>query len=195
MRANLLRMDRVYRARTAAIARLGVFALLFASAPALAQGVRGSAQVVFSVTSTLHDFEGTAGSVAVTPSQAADGTWSADVSVAVAAMKTGNGRRDGDMRKMLDAAHHPQIRARFREVEPEKVRSSGVLPFLLQIRTVERPVKATVQNWRQNEREASFDAAFDVSLKSFQLEAPSRFFLTVGDTVRVSVHVKLERAS
>jgi polyisoprenoid-binding protein YceI len=158
-------------------------------------GACGSAQVSFTISSTLRDFEGTAGSVAVTPSQGADGTWSADVSVSVAAMKTGNGWRDADMREMLDAAHHPQIRGRFRDVEPEKVRSSGVLPFVLQIRTVEHPVKATVQNWRQSERAASFDAAFDVSLKSFQLEAPSRFFLTVGDTVRVTVHVKLERAN
>jgi polyisoprenoid-binding protein YceI len=175
------------------LARLCLLALLFASAPALAEGVRGSARVSFSVTSTLHDFEGTAGSVAVALSQGAEGAWSADVSVPVAAMKTGNRRRDDDMRKMLDAARHPQIRARFRDVEPEKVRSTGVLPFVLQIRTVERPVKAVVRNWRQSEREASFDAAFDVSLESFQLEAPSRFFLTVGDTVRVTVHVTLER--
>jgi hypothetical protein len=96
---------------------------------------------------------------------------------------------------MLDAARHPQIRARFRDLDPEKVRSSGVLPFLLQIRSVERPVKATVRNWRQSERAASFDAAFEVSLKSFELEAPSRFFLTVGDAVRVSVRVKLERTN
>lgn len=181
--------------RRSAIARLCLCALLFASGPALAQDVRGSAQVSFSVTSTLHDFQGTAGPVAVALSQGADGAWSADVSVAVAGMKTGNGRRDRDVRKMLDAERHPQIRGRFRGVDPEAVRSSGVLPFVLQIRTVEHPVKAAVRNWRQSEREASFDAAFDVSLESFQLEAPSTFFLTVGDTVRVTVHVTLQRAT
>jgi polyisoprenoid-binding protein YceI len=171
-----------------------LFALLFAAAPALAQGVRGSAQVSFSVTSTLHDFQGTAGPVALAISQGEDGAWSADASVPVAGMETGNRRRDRDMRVMLDAERHPQIRARFRDVQPEAVRSSGVLPFVLRIRTVERPVKAVVRNWRQSEREASFDASFEVSLESFQLEAPSRFFLTVGDTIRVTVHVKLERA-
>src|SRR5262245_4552639 len=181
--------------RRSAILRVLIFIFLFASAPALAQEVRGSAQISFTVTSTLHDFEGTAGSAALALSQAAGAAWSADVSVPVAAMKTGNGWRDSDMRQMLDAEHHPQIRARFRDLDPEKVRSSGVLPFVLQIRTVERPVKATVKNWRQSERAASFDAAFDVSLKSFQLEAPSRFFLTVGDEVHVVVHVKLEKAS
>jgi hypothetical protein len=99
------------------------------------------------------------------------------------------------MREMLGAAQHPLIRGRFRDLDPEKVRSSGVLPFVLQIRTVERPVRATVKNWRQSEREASFDAAFDVSLQSFQLEAPERFFLSVDDTVRVTVHATLERGA
>jgi hypothetical protein len=75
----------------------------------------------------------------------------------------------------------------------EEVRSSGVLPFLLQIRTVERPVQAAIRNWRQSEREASFDADFELSLGRFQLEAPSNFFLSVGDRVRVTVHVTLER--
>jgi polyisoprenoid-binding protein YceI len=179
--------------RSSAIARLCLCLLLFAPAPALAQGVRGSARISFSATSTLHDFQGSAGSAMVALSQAADGTWSADVSVPVAAIETGNRRRDGDMRRMFDAPRHPQIRARFRGVDAEAVRSSGVLPFLLRIRTVERPVKAVVRNWRQSEREASFDASFDVSLESFQLEAPSAFFLTVDDTVHVSVHVRLER--
>jgi len=54
-------------------------------------------------------------------------------------------------------------------------------------------VKATISNWRQSEREASFDASFELSLARFQLEAPSSFFLSVGDRVRVTVHVTLER--
>jgi len=180
--------------RRSTILLLWVFSLVAATAPALAEGVRGSAQISFTGTSTLHDFEGTAASVAMSLSQGANGAWSADVSVPVAEMKTGNRWRDGDMREMFDAANHPKILGRFRDVDPEKVRSSGVLPFVLQIRTVERPVKATIQNWKQSDREASFDAAFDVSLESFQLEAPSSFFLSVGDTIRVTVHVTLERA-
>jgi len=180
--------------RRHAVSLLWICALFTAAAPALAEGVRGALKVSFTGTSTLHDFHGTAGSVAVSLSQGANGSWSADVSVPVAGMKTGNRWRDGDMREMFDAAHHPQIRGRFRDVDAEKVRSSGVLPFLLQIRTVERPVQAAIQNWRQSEREASFDAAFEISLASFQLEAPSTFFLSVGDRVRVTVHVTLERA-
>ena len=185
--------------RRSAVSRLWfspiwIWVLLTAAAPALAEGVRGSLQISFTGTSTLHDFEGTAGSVAVSLSQGTNGAWSADVSLPVAEMTTGIGLRDKSMRTMFDAAHHPQIRGRFRDVDAEKVRSSVVLPFVLQIRTVERPVKATIKNWQQNEREASFDASFDLSLASFQLEAPSSFFMSVGDRVHVTVHVTLERA-
>ena len=56
-------------------------------------------------------------------------------------------------------------------------------------------MRATVTNWTQSERRASFDASFELSLESFQLEPPQTFFLSVGDTVRVTVHVTLERAA
>jgi hypothetical protein len=54
-------------------------------------------------------------------------------------------------------------------------------------------VQAAIQNWRQSEREASFDASFELSLESFELEAPRTLFMSVGDEVRVTVHVTLER--
>lgn len=181
-------------ARGIATCLLSICALLTAAAPALAEGVRGSLELVFAGTSTLHDFEGTAGSEVLSLWQDAAGVWSAQVSVPVAELKTGNGWRDDSMRKMFDDARHPQILGSFRDLDAEKVRVTGRLPFLLRIRTVERPVQASVTNWRQTEREASFDASFDLSLESFQLEAPSTLFLRVGDAVRVTVHVTLERA-
>jgi polyisoprenoid-binding protein YceI len=179
--------------RHLAVSLLLVCASLATAAPAFAEGVRASVQVSFSGTSTLHNFKGTAGSVAVALSQTANGAWSAEVNVPAAAMDTGNGWRDGDMREMLGAARNPQILGRFRDLDPDQVRSSGVLPFVLRIRTVERPVRVAITNWKQSDREASFDASFEVSLQSFQLEAPQAFFLSVGDIVRVTVHVTLER--
>jgi polyisoprenoid-binding protein YceI len=180
--------------RRRAICLLWLSALLAVATPALAEGVRGSLQLSFTGTSTLHDFDGTAGSVTAALSQDANGSWSAEVNVPVAELKTGNGWRDESMRKMLGAAQHPRIRGRFRDLDADRVRSSGVLPFLLQIQTVERPLQAAVSHWRQSEREASFDAAFDLSLESFQLEAPRTLLLRVGDAVRVTVHVTLERS-
>jgi polyisoprenoid-binding protein YceI len=167
--------------------------ILAGASPARAQAARGSLDVSFAVSSTLHDFEGTAGTLSVSLRQDATGTWSADVAIPVAQMKTGNDRRDERMRSMLDAAHHPSILGRVRGVDPESVRRSGKLPLRLQIRDVERELEASVTHWRQDERTASFDAAFDVSLAAFQLAAPRLLFVRVGDTVRVNVHLTLER--
>jgi polyisoprenoid-binding protein YceI len=182
------------RIRRGAIHLLSICACLtHAAIAARAQEATGSLQISFRGTSTLHDFEGTAGRVGVSLAQAAGGTWSADVRVPVAALDTGNGWRDEGMREMFDAARHPEIIGRFRDVDADQVRSSGVLPFALRIRSVERPVQATLTDWRQTEREASFEAAFDLSLASFELEAPSTLFLSVGDRVRVTVRATLER--
>ena len=68
------------------------------------------------------------------------------------------------------------------------------MPLLLRIRDVERPVQAKLSNWQQDERHASFDAAFDVSLAAFGLEAPQLLFVRVGDTIHVTVRVTLERS-
>jgi len=167
--------------------------VLASAGTARAQGARGALDVSFAATSTLHDFEGTAGPLSVSLSQDATRGWSADVAIPVAQMKTGNSRRDESMRSMFDAEHHPQIHGHFRGVDPERVRSSGKLPFVLQIRDVERPVEARVTHWQQSEVQAEFDAEFDVSLETFQLEAPRVLFVKVGDTVHVHVHLKLER--
>jgi polyisoprenoid-binding protein YceI len=176
-------------------ARIAIlFCVILAGAgSARAQAARGSLDVTFAVTSTLHDFEGTAGTLSVSLSQDATGAWSADVTVPVAQLKTGNDRRDESMRTMFDAAQHPLIRGRVRGVDPERVRSSGKLPLVLQIKDVEHPLEASVTHWEQSERTASFDVAFDVSLAAFQLEAPRILFVRVGDTVHVNVHLKLER--
>jgi polyisoprenoid-binding protein YceI len=183
------------RFRRRAIRLLWVGAVLAAAGvPARAEDVTGALRISFQATSTLHDFEGTAGGASVSLSQAAGGAWSAEVRVPVAELDTGNGWRDEGMREMFDAARHPEIIARFRDIDADQVRSSGVLPFVLRIRSVERPVQATVTDWRQTSREASFEAAFDLSLASFELEAPSTLFLRVGDRVRVTVHATLERS-
>jgi len=149
--------------------------------------------VTFAATSTLHDFEGSAAPLAVTLVQEAGGGWSAEVAVPVAALSTGNGWRDESMREMFEADRHPRIVGRVRGVDPERVRSSGELAFVLRIRDVELPLKARVQAWQQSERRASFDARFDVSLAAFGLAAPRIPFNRVGDVVHVRVHLDLER--
>ena len=148
---------------------------LLGAAMASAQNARGVLDVRFAVTSTLHDFEGTASALEVSLAQDAAGTWSADVTIPVAQLKT------------------LSVRPEQTFGDPERVRSSGKLPFVLAIKNVERPVEARVTHWQQSENTASFDADFTVSLAAFQLEAPQILFISVGDAVHVSVHLKLER--
>lgn len=174
---------------------VAVVACLAALAPgARAEDGKGTLEISFSATSSLHDFEGNLPRVEFAIESGPGGAWHGDVEVPVAAMDTGIDRRDQNLRAMLDAAQYPRIRGRFRDVDPEQLHASGVLPFLLWIRGVERPVKATISNWQQGDRTARFDAEFDVSLRDFALEAPRVLFVRVGDGVHVTVHVTLERS-
>jgi len=161
---------------------------------ARADRVEGRIEIAFVGSSTVHDFEGTAAPVRVAIETQPDGTWAGEVSVSVATLNTGIDKRDANLLAMLDAPHHPEIRGRFRGVDAEQMRQSAVLPFTLRIRDVERPVQAKLSRWTQaDERHARFDADFDVSLADFGLEAPRVLFLSVEDTVHVTVHVALER--
>jgi len=161
---------------------------------ARAERIAGSVEISFVGSATVHDFEGNAPPIQVTVDAQPDGKWSGDVAVPVATLDTGISKRDENLRAMLDAPNHPKIQGRFRDVDAEEVRRAAALPFTLRIRDVERPVQAKLSNWKQeDDRHARFDADFDGSLKEFGLEAPSILFVSVEDTVHVTVHVALER--
>ena len=171
-----------------------IVSLAFVTAPARADSGRGTIAITFSATSTLHDFEGEVPPLAFQIESGPQGAWGGDVEVPVDAIDTGIEKRDAGLRAMFDAAHHPRIRGRVRDLDPERARTTRVLPLLLRIRDVELPIEAKLSNWQQDERSARFDADFDVSLRDFSLEAPSILFVEVGDLVHVTVHVTLERS-
>lgn len=152
----------------------------------------GTVALTFQGSSTLHDFSGAAPAVAVVlrPSAIA-GAWDADVRVPVATLSTANAVRDGGMRDMLHAERSPAIDGRFRDVDPERVRATRRLPFVLQVAGVARPLEAEVVAWDEAPDRLSFDATFDVSLAAFGLEAPGIAFMHVADIVHVQVHVTL----
>jgi polyisoprenoid-binding protein YceI len=171
-----------------------VLAIAWCAGSARADRLQGSLEIGFVGTTTLHDFEGSADPIRVTTETQPDGTWAGEISVPVATLDTGIDARDDNMRALLDAEHYPQIHGRFRDVDAEQLRRDAVLPFLLRIRDMERPVQAKLSHWQQDdERHARFDADFDVSLAAFGLEAPHLLLISVHDTVHVTVHVMLER--
>jgi len=176
---------------------LSISVPLVTVAPAIAQLVQGQADISFAGHSTLHDFDGHAPSLSFELAPAAEGGWTATVTLPVVSLSTENDSRDEKMRAMLDAEHFPQIAASF-DVDPAGVRpegeTPGKLPFRLRIRDVEQPVTAAVTGWTESEARASFDASFPVSLGAFHLKAPRALvFIKVGDTVDVRVHVTLAR--
>ena len=168
---------------------------LLASTPCAADEISTRLDIDFAGSSTLHDFEGSAAQITLimTPDAGDTGTWSADVEVPVATLDTGGDGRDENMREMFDATHFPTIRAALRNVDPDTVRETRKLPFMLVIRDVEHETIAAVSNWRGDDEEISFDISFEISLKKFGLEAPGLFFIRVGDRVTVTVHATVSR--
>ena len=180
-------------ARRALVA--ATLAVLASAAPAIASepAVHGTATVRFSASSTLHDFSGTAPPSEFVLERAADGTWTAVVTVPVTGLTTGNDWRDSNMRSMLGADAHPSMLATFSGIVPERVEASGRLPFRLAIAGVERELTASIGGWRQSDDRVELDAEFDVSLDAFELKAPSALFMRVDDRVEVDVHAILVR--
>jgi polyisoprenoid-binding protein YceI len=169
--------------------------------------VHGSCAVSFEGSSTLHGFSGTLPPIDFEVRPAPDSpsgkeTWSVDLEAPVAAMHTGNDRRDRNMREMLDASAFPNIKAKLHRIDPEMLRGSGEdeaearppIAFELTIRDVTHPLHGNVSNWREDIDQASFDLDFDVSLAHFGLKAPTTLlFIRVEDRVAVHVAVSIRR--
>lgn len=169
-----------------------------ADAPASAT-IRGACEVAFLATATLHDVSGSAHCL---PFEAvlAGGTAGdpvipvVEVEVPVAGMDTRNRTRDGKMREMLLSERFPRIHAAAKDVDVERLRAEvgrgldggASIDLLLRIRDVERKVRATASNLKEAGEQVSFDLEFPVSLKEFDLKAPSFLgIVRVGDKVSV----------
>lgn len=179
--------------------RVAILLLALLAAPASAGKIEGACDVRFLGTSTLHDFSGTVRSRPFTAPLSRDAAGetvlpAVEVEFPVAEMKTGNDSRDEKMREMFQSDRHPVIRAMARDVDADKARErmrkapGGTTPLevTLAIRGVERKVLATAGNWKEEGDRATFDVEFPVSLREFDLKAPSVLgLIRVGDRVVV----------
>lgn len=160
---------------------------------------RGTCEVSFLGTSTLHDFSGTGRCL---PFDAVLGTGgsgkevisSVEVDVPVAGMETRNASRDRQMREMFQSDRFPRIRgtardldvARIREETGKDVEGKANLEMRIRIGDVERSIRAAVRHLKEDGGRVTFDLEFAVSLKEFGLKAPSVFgIVRVGDKVSV----------
>jgi polyisoprenoid-binding protein YceI len=169
-----------------------------ADAPAPAR-ILGACEVAFLVTSTLHDFPGSARCLPFEAVLARDAAGnlvisSVEVEVPVAGMETRNKSRDGQMREMFRSDRFPRIHTAVRDVDVDRLRvelgkgheGKAPLDLLLRIRDVERKIRATASNLKESGDRVTFDLEFPVSLGEFDLKAPSVLgFVRVGDKVSV----------
>jgi polyisoprenoid-binding protein YceI len=175
-----------------------------ADAPASAT-IRGACDIAFLVTSTLHDVSGSARCLAFEAVLAGDPAGDpvipvVEVEVEVAGMDTRNKSRDGQMREMFLSDRFPRIHAAAHAVNVRRLREEigkghegkAPLDLLLRIRDVERTVHATASNLKESGDRVTFDLEFPVSLKEFDLNAPSVLgIVRVGDKVSVKATFSL----
>jgi polyisoprenoid-binding protein YceI len=123
-----------------------------------------------------------------------------EVEVPVAGMDTRNKSRDGQMREMFRSDRFPRIHAVARDVNVGRLRveigkgrdGDASIDLLLRIRDVERKVRATASNLKESGERVAFDLDFPVSLREFDLKAPSVLgIIRVGDMVSVKARFTL----
>jgi polyisoprenoid-binding protein YceI len=156
--------------------------------------------VEFSATHPLGDFtgraEGVTGEFQADPADLKVGVTGV-LRVRVAALRTGEAARDRDMRKLLEADKHPEIRYTVSAVEGSFNSMTPTADVLLTIKGgmfihgVERPMtflgRARLRDDRVWVRGES-----RLRLTDFGVTPPSRLFFKVGDEVLVSFDVTLE---
>jgi polyisoprenoid-binding protein YceI len=172
-----------------------LFCAALPPAAALADHSATSAEIRFSGSSTLHDFEGTVKSEPFTATFVEDQetgtiTVCAAAGLHVGDMTTDNSKRDNNMFKMLDLAHFKRIEGHMENVVLPVEGSSQAL-LHLKIRDVEHDVTATISKVERNGNEVSCLMKFPVSLRDFNLKGPSVLgLIRVGDTVYVECSIK-----
>jgi hypothetical protein len=161
--------------------------------------IRGTCDVAFLAPSTLHDVSGFARCLPFDAVLARDSAGrqiipAVEVEVPVAGMDTRNKSRDGQMREMFQSERFPRIHAAAHDVDVARLRAEigkdgegkASVDLLLRIRNVERKVRAAAGNLKESGERVSFDLEFPVSLREFDLKAPSVLgFIRVGDKVSV----------
>ncbi|HEX5832050.1 MAG TPA: YceI family protein [Gemmatimonadaceae bacterium] len=167
------------------------------SAPAVRSARVTSGTLAFDARARVGDFSGTTQEVTgeVRGAATADGAtgW---VSFPAASLRTGNGRRDRDMRKSLEADQHPEIRLDVSRITPLATRGDTVdvlLDVTLTVKGIGRPlqVPATVVILPSAYRVTS---QFPIDAREWGLKGLSRLLGMLSVDPRMTVRAALEFA-
>jgi hypothetical protein len=162
----------------------------------------GTAEVSFKGYSFLHDFTGTVNRVPlkVLVSQGANGRIvSATSAVEVKEMNTREEARDRGMRQMFDEAQYHIIKVEVVNADERQLKPQGAQPgtmlVTLTIAGRRGTVSGAITKISESRDAVSFDLAFPISLKMFNLNPPAALagIIKVKDTVDVTVHVTVQR--
>jgi YceI-like domain len=184
-----------------------VLLLLFCliASSVFAETFRGSCQIEFSGTTTLHDFSGQADcrpfTLSVTEGRKSElVVESSEFSVPVASMNTNSKTRDKKMHAMLEVEKFSLIKGQPAQLTPEQIHNflngrtdkEEAIEFNLKIRNIVQSQKAQVSNLQENDDQLTFVLEFDLSLKSYQLKPPSFLgLIRAGDRIHLKIPVRL----
>ena len=164
--------------------------------------VAGKSRATFDATYPLGDFSGATeavtGQLRLDPANIPLGV-AGSVTANPTGLRTDNARRDSDLRKTLETDRYGEVRFNAEEVKssfPSLAEHTDVIlriSGVLRIRGVERPTTWTARArleggmiWVRGET--------DLKLTDFGITPPKRFFLAVGDGVRVGFDLRLAPA-
>ncbi len=187
--------------------RLMILLFCLLATSAWGSDLKGSCQIEFFGTSTLHDFSGQASCQPFVFAVSEDAQVGLrfkgqEISVAVFGMDTDNKKRDKKMREMFEVEKFPLIQGSLGLITPQMIREfaagrtdkKGQLPFDLKIRDINNPQTARVSNLQEDDKQLSFDLGLDLSLKTYQIKPPSVLgLIRVGDQVGLKIHVLLNK--
>jgi polyisoprenoid-binding protein YceI len=165
---------------------------------------RGTSDIRFDGTSTLHNWSGNVSPQPFTATVTMDDEGNptalkAQVTVKAANMDTHKPPRDQDMHDAMKVADFPLITGTmdtdFDKVMKPGEKSPSHLPFKLKIMGKDQQVDAAISNWQLKGGTATFDLDFNLSLKKCGINVPpAMFVIRVGDTIKVHATVKLVRS-
>ena len=193
--------------RVALLILLATGLLLFTGPGLYAQSPwKGSCEIKFSGTSTLHDFTGTVSAEPFTVSvtgidDPATTQLAGVVKVKAVDMDTAKPKRDKKMRESMDVTTYTDIAVTLPKgmntTLTKPVTESGQprptqIPFTLTLLGKDQQKAGTVSGWKYSDGVASFKVSFSVSLKASGIKVPAVLgFVRVGDEIKVEADLVL----
>lgn len=167
---------------------------------------KGSCEIKFSGTSTLHNFSGTVSAEPFTVTvtgieKPATAQLAGVVKVKAADMDTAKPKRDQKMHDSMDVSTHTEVVVTLPKgtnmaqtkpaTENEKLRPTQI-PFTLTLLGKDQQMVGTISNWKHADGIATFKVTFTVSLKASGIKVPAVLgFVRVGDEITVEADLVL----